>query len=345
MSKSMYGVKPIQIESGPDWATELAPLAPRRLKVIWDISNKCNLRCRMCHFSFDDVFHRQAIYTSPALFERIAASTLPFAHTLVLSAANEPLISPHFVEILRIAARYAIPELLFLTNGQLLSPAVADAILETGVTQVQISIDGATKETYEYIRRGARFERLVQNLEYLSARKRALNRVRPRLQFNLVLMQQNLEELPLFVDLAERLGVEWIAARHLLMMRGLEMEARTLASDADPANHHFRRFFERVEQSKAVTVIGFPDFFNGEPFEGAVLRSPNSMGGPVPIEPQSEKPASRSRPSASPVNRTVGEKILREIRRIPRNIRRAALPASEARPSSQPFKLASLPFG
>src|SRR2546423_860895 len=105
------------------------------------------------------------------------------------------------------------------------------------------------------------------------------------------------------------------------MMRGLEMEAQTLASDRDRANHHFRRFFERVEKSRTVTVIGFPDFFNGQPFEGAACRAPNSTSVPAPPEPQSEKLSPPPRARSISVNRTVGEKILREIRRIPRNIR------------------------
>ncbi|HYJ06754.1 MAG TPA: radical SAM protein [Chthoniobacterales bacterium] len=276
MSKSMFGPKPTSVPGmEKDWARELARYGERTLKVVWDISNKCNLRCRMCHFSFDHVYYQAAHFTSPALFERMAASALPLAHTLILSAANEPLISPHFVDILRIAARYSVPELLFLTNGQLLIPKIADAILETGVTQVQISIDGATKETYEYIRRGAKFDRLVRNLEYLSTRKRQLGRSLPRLQFNVVLMRRNLEELPLFVDLAEKLGVEWIAARHLLMIKGLEMEQETLAHDRAGANLQFRRFFARIERSKTVTVIGFPDFFNDEPLapEAASVRN------------------------------------------------------------------------
>src|SRR6478752_5497538 len=89
MSKSMPGEKPKQPQGAPDWAAELAPFGSRKLKVVWDISNKCNLRCRMCHFSFDEVFHREAHYTAPADFERIAAAALPVAHTLILSAANE----------------------------------------------------------------------------------------------------------------------------------------------------------------------------------------------------------------------------------------------------------------
>lgn len=345
----MYGSLPQTVDGlQNDWATELAPYGERRLKVIWDISNKCNLRCRMCHFSFDDVFYRPANHTSLALFERSAASALPLAHTLILSAGNEPLMSPHFIDILKIAARYSIPEFLFLTNGQLLSAKIADAILETGVTQVQISIDGATKETYEYIRRGAQFDRLIRNLEYLSARKRELGRSSPRLQFNVVLMQRNLEELHLFVDLAEKVGVEWIAARHLLMVKGLEMERETLAHDRERANFHFQRFFQRVEQSKTVTVIGFPDFFDGAqltppaPSEHDTEALGNHLGDqagkdeaiaakpPKPREKQREEPmqmgvrAPKRRGEFRPaVERSIAEKIIREIGRIPRNFRRA----------------------
>jgi MoaA/NifB/PqqE/SkfB family radical SAM enzyme len=349
MSKSMYGSLPQTVDGlQNDWATELAPYGERRLKVIWDISNKCNLRCRMCHFSFDDVFYRPANHTSLALFERSAESALPLAHTLVLSASNEPLMSPHFIDILKIAARYSVPEFLFLTNGQLLSAKIADAILETGVTQVQISIDGATKETYEYIRRGAQFDRLVRNLEYLSARKRELGRSSPRLQFNVVLMQRNLEELHLFVDLAEKVGVEWIAARHLLMVKGLEMEGETLARDRDRANFHFQRFFQRVEQSKTVTVIGFPDFFDGAQLTPAAPSAHdtealgNHLGDragkdeaiaakpPKPRGKQREEPmqvgvgAPKRRGEFRPaVERSIAEKIIREIGRIPRNFQRA----------------------
>jgi len=345
MSKSMHGSPPTHPDGLRDWAAELAPFGKRTLKVIWDISNKCNLRCRMCHFSFDHVFHQEPHHTSPADFERIAASALPLAHTLILSAGNEPLMSPHFIDILKVAARYSVPQLLFLTNGQLLSPAVADAILETGVTQVQISIDGATRETYEYIRRGARFDRLLRNLEYLSARKIQLGRRLPQLQFNVVLMRRNLEELPLFVDLAERLGVEWIAARHLLMMRGLHMEGETLMQERDRANLHFQRFFERVEQSQSVSVIGFPDFFNGQQFVSATNPGQN----PVPIPPPRSKPEDSPRQTHSTqpakVARGVCAKIVREIRRIPRNLRRAVSRETPKVAPPKPKKLAALPFG
>jgi MoaA/NifB/PqqE/SkfB family radical SAM enzyme len=264
MSKSMYGPSPVFRAEGAsvDWAAELAPFTKGKLKVIVDISNKCNLRCRMCHFSFDYIFYRPAQHMPPAMFARMAESLLPQAHTVILSAGNEPLVSPWFSDILKICADYHVANLLFLTNAQLLNERIAETILECGVTQVQVSADGATRETYEYIRRGACFERLLRNLRYLTARKHALGRTLPLLQFNIVLMQRNLEELEAFVDFAEAVGVEWIAARHLLAMHGLNMESESLSNDRERANHYFARFLRRIDQSKTVTVIEFPDFFD-----------------------------------------------------------------------------------
>jgi MoaA/NifB/PqqE/SkfB family radical SAM enzyme len=260
----MYGVPPMAPAEGAlvDWAAELAPFEKHKLKVIVDVSNKCNLRCRMCHFSFDEVFHRPSQHMRPEMFARMAESVLPYAHTVILSAGNEPLASPWFSDILRICSGYDVPNLLFLTNAQLLNERIAETILQCGVTQVQVSADGSTRATYEYIRRGASFERLLQNLKYITARKEALHRTLPQLQFNVVLMQSNLEELENFVDLAEAVGVEWIAARHLLAMHGLNMESESLATDRERANHYFARFLRRVDRSRTVTVIEFPDFFD-----------------------------------------------------------------------------------
>lgn len=325
MSVSMFGPAPRLgcHETEVDWTRTLAPLGPGRLKVIIDVSNKCNLRCQMCHFSFDDVFHQPAHHMRPELFERIAASLLPQAHTLVLSAGNEPLMSPWFPEILRLVAPYKIPAVYFLTNAQLLTPKIAEAVIEAGVTQVQISADGATKETYERIRRGARFETLLRNIQYLTERKRERQRSLPRLQFNVVLMKSNLEELGLFVDLAEQLGVEWIAARHLLQITGLEMEHESLARDRARANRYFKRFLRRAEESATVKVISFPDLFDGErldPTGSVTLPAPAPASNGRSSEAALSYPQSTS--STAQTRRPVTVRILREIRRIPRNVLR-----------------------
>ena len=190
-------------------------LTEGKLKVLLDITNKCNLRCVMCHFSFDRVFYRPAQHLTPEQFLHIADGVFRYAHTVVLSAGSEPTVSPHFERILELASRYPLKGLQFLTNGQRLERRTIEAILDSAVTQIDVSIDGATAPTYERIRRSGKFDRLVGNLRALQAGKLRRGLTRPLMQFNLTLMRSNLHELNAFVDLAESCGVERIGARHL----------------------------------------------------------------------------------------------------------------------------------
>ena len=240
---------------------DFSSLKPGKLKVLMGISNKCNLRCTMCHFSFDRVFYRPADYMSPDEFTRVATEVFPYAHTVVLSAGSEPTLSPHFEAILQIASTWPLQELKFLTNGILFNPGMTAAILQSSVTQIDVSIDGACAATYEKIRRGGRFDRLVRNLERLRDMKKDLGMKTPLVQFNVTLMKSNLAELSEFVDLAEQCGVARMGCRHLMPYEGLDMAGESLFDIQAEANEGFQKFIKRIERSPSVQLITFPDFF------------------------------------------------------------------------------------
>ena len=240
---------------------DLTSLVPGKLKVLVDVSNKCNLRCTMCHFSFDKVFYRPAEHMKPEDFQRIAAEVFPYAHTVVLSAGSEPTVSPYFADILRLASRWPLQELKFLTNATRLTKTLTTTILDSGVTQIDISIDGACAGTYEKIRRGGRFQDVVNNLCRMRDMKRQRGLTVPLMQFNVTLMRSNLLELEQFVELAEQCGVERIGCRHLMPYAGLDVAAESLFDIPREANRAFRCFVKRVERSPAVKLITFPDFF------------------------------------------------------------------------------------
>jgi len=276
----------------------LAPLGPRALTVLFDVSNRCNLRCRMCSFSYDSVFHRRPEHLTPERFGHLAELLFPLAHTVYLSAGSEPLVSPCFLELLEIAKRHAPPAMKMLTNGLLLMPEIAEGLISCGVTEVHVSIDAATPETYRWIRRGGELETLRGNLRDLAARKRAHGSPTPRVQFNVVLMRRNLDELEALVDLALELGVERIACRHLMPYEGLGMEEESTALDKRHANERFLGFLERAAAA-GVQVTSFPDFYrvvDGEPWEPPPSRRvvETELEGPpfghldVPAEPAVE---------------------------------------------------------
>ncbi len=200
----------------------------RFLHLELDITNRCNIRCVMCYHSFESTRKARTVHLSPGDFSRIAASVLPHAYRLSLSLGNEPLMSPHFVGILRIAGEYAVPHVNLFTNGLLIDDEKSDAMIACGVTQVCVSVDGATRATYQAIRRDGDFDRLVSNVERLVARRDAAGRPTPRVRFDMVMMQRNVHEMPDLVRLAARLGADALNFRHIVAFEGLGMERESL---------------------------------------------------------------------------------------------------------------------
>jgi molybdenum cofactor biosynthesis enzyme MoaA len=142
---------------------------PRPLTLLIDVTDRCNLRCVMCHFATVDhisfpPFDVPQGYMPVEQFENVAADFFPHAHRVGLACAAEPLMHPKFAEILDIAGRYDIPELWFPTNLLPLTERVADAVARN-VHTVAVSIDGMRKETYEKIRTGARWDMLMKKLD------------------------------------------------------------------------------------------------------------------------------------------------------------------------------------
>ena len=94
---------------------------------------------------------------------------------LFLSGFGEPLLDNRLPEFIAHARSCGIGNISIVTNGYLLTPKVADSLIEAGLNEIIISIDGFTEETYEKIRVGLKFEKLLENLEGLTSIKNRQN--------------------------------------------------------------------------------------------------------------------------------------------------------------------------
>ncbi|TAF54070.1 MAG: radical SAM/SPASM domain-containing protein [Oscillatoriales cyanobacterium] len=79
-------------------------------------------------------------------------------------------------------------------------------LIDADICELQVSVDGTAKETYEKIRRGGRFEKVVENCRLLNEYCRDTNRKRTRMWT--VVQQDNFSELEQFPVLAADLGFE-----------------------------------------------------------------------------------------------------------------------------------------
>ena len=191
----------------------ILPYGPAR--VILSHDRSCNLSCPSCrrHLIVVDKAKQDELNH---FAEHIVLPLLRNARLVKITGSGDPFGSAHFRHVLKRLNRREFPDLLLeiQTNGQLLDRrAWADLELEGMVESVWISIDAARPATYERLRRGGSFHRLIRNLEFVAGLRRE-GRIRS-FQLDAVVQAANLDELPEIVDLGLRLGADRVSFQRI----------------------------------------------------------------------------------------------------------------------------------
>jgi radical SAM protein with 4Fe4S-binding SPASM domain len=192
------------------------------------------------------------------LFTRLLEQ-FPDLEELQLQGLGEPMMHPRFFDMVECATRRGI-KVGTNTNATLLNADRAERCVTSGLGDIQVSIDGASPETYERIRVRSHFNRVVANVERLVEARRRLQSSTPQIRMVVVAMQENLREFPDLVRLAHRLGINTVFVQHLCHdfgettlpahyrpMRDF-VDAETLTR-SDPAE--VSRFFDEARQTAA----------------------------------------------------------------------------------------------
>jgi len=134
--------------------------------VVVEITNVCNASCTHCPYS---IISKNKDYKPRHMkwetFSKIAEEVSLYDNVIFrLLSDGEPLMHPHFLDMIRFAKKKGINPINFITNGLFLDQEIAVGILEAGVEVVEISLDALTKQTYEKIRRGLSYELVISNV-------------------------------------------------------------------------------------------------------------------------------------------------------------------------------------
>jgi MoaA/NifB/PqqE/SkfB family radical SAM enzyme len=189
-------------------------LGMRHLVIRMDTINLCNLRCKMCYYSSD--YNRKKDEMDLPTFRSIADQVFPKTRFLYLSCATEPTMNKQFAKIVEATGEYGVPFTSFCTNGQLLKADIIQASIGAKISEIIFSVDGATAETYEDIRRGGKWNRLLEKVGLLASMKQQAGSAKPVARINFTCMLRNIHELPAMVHFAADHGVRSLHVRHLL---------------------------------------------------------------------------------------------------------------------------------
>ena len=254
-------------------------LRSRPLEVILDTTERCNLKCKMCYFSAVDrlrfpPYDRDLSRTGMMpleTFGRVAADLFPRAHKVALGCAAEPLVHPKFIDIVREAAGYGVPDLWFPTNLLPLTPPKAEAICEAGVRTVAVSMDGTRAETYEAIRVGATYARFRRVLDLLNDVRRGAS---TRLRLIFVWMRTNRADLADLPRFAEEVGAGELDVRFVAPTAHVTAEDELLDGEDPGALRAELAAAAEDAAARGLKLVSYPDFDDGGPIglRGHLLR-------------------------------------------------------------------------
>lgn len=167
-------------------------------RVTLELTNRCNVSCTFCPRRFmTGPQGDMDIGTATRLIEEMA-NHLPV--TLVPFFRGEPLLHPGWMEILSYAKRKGLGPIQFTTNATLMDRRASEAILDLGLDFISFSVDTTDPVLYEQTRRGAVYEKVLQNILYLvEIREKRGSRI-PEIQVSAVETAMHQQGMDAFVD-------------------------------------------------------------------------------------------------------------------------------------------------
>ncbi|RLI07484.1 hypothetical protein DRO32_03810 [Candidatus Bathyarchaeota archaeon] len=209
-----------------------------------EVTSRCFLDCIMCPLP---LLSRSGEWLPLDLGQEAISSLMEasdLANLIYLSGWGEPLLRPDLPDLVRELGSGGA-EIGFTTNGVLMRPRRARALLEAGLDLVSFSLAGSTEEVHGAVRKGSRLSDITGNIRDLLALRKNMGLDRPRVLILFLMLKENVGELPEMVELAYELGVDGLVATNMTYAATREQEA--LAAFSMGARSPYARHVEEAE--------------------------------------------------------------------------------------------------
>lgn len=181
---------------------------PRKLE--FTLSNRCNLACIQCNGDNSSTIRATREQRPPtpmpyteAFFEQLP----PFLEHLEVASflGGEPFLTPEAKRVWDLLLECPRPPVVRVTTNATVWSAAVERYVTALKMHLAVSIDGATKETYEAIRVGAKFDRVIEIRDRMLAACRNYGGV---FHLNYCLLRENWHEVGPFLRQADELDVD-----------------------------------------------------------------------------------------------------------------------------------------
>jgi MoaA/NifB/PqqE/SkfB family radical SAM enzyme len=217
LRKQAKPVRRLMLATGRD----RSPILPEIVQI--ESTNICNAKCVFCP---RDEMHRRQGVMSWDLYRKIVdeCAELGITHIRVHNY-GEPFIDKRLVEKVRYAKQKGIQEVGMISNGSLITDAVARGMIDAGLDAINISVDASGKEVFESTRLGLKYDKVIANIERLVRIRAELGKRRPKLILSFVRQNNSIDEQA-FIE-------HWRAVADKIHITDLHNWAGTLNRESD----------------------------------------------------------------------------------------------------------------
>jgi len=241
---------------------------PRVIEINAD--NTCNLQCVMCSSTNSSLIakHNNVEIINKyknSSFEKEFDEFIPFLEEIIFSG-GESFLSPLYLRLIKnILSKNPKCLISVNTNGTILTDEIKQ-LMEMGVFHFNISIDSIHKATYEKIRIGANFDKVMENLLYFSDYSKKINKP---ITIPVCPLTLNYRELPEIVEFCNQRSFN-IAFVHVFNAHDVALSSASTEILQDAIHiyeqvilpeHHIiqkqnaRNFLEFIKEMKAILIF------------------------------------------------------------------------------------------
>lgn len=201
--------------------------------VVWNTTNRCNLRCKHCYIDAEDHNYKNELSTEEA--ETFIRDLAQMGAPVLLFSGGEPLMRKDIFELGQLATELGLRAVIS-SNGTLIDDETAKKIKAAGFQYVGISIDGAPETHDDFRNKKGAFDDAMRGV------KACLNNgVKTGLRFTV--NKYNQQDLPEIFEIIKREGIPRFCMYHLVYAgRGEQM------MEMDTSVEETRRILELVTE-------------------------------------------------------------------------------------------------
>ena len=180
--------------------------------LTWELTYGCNLACIHCLSSSG---RRDPRELSTAECKTIIDELQKLQVFYVNIGGGEPTIRPDFFELIEYCVDHGVG-VKFSTNGSQIDPTAAERLSGNDYIDIQISLDGANRETNDAVRGDGSWDMAITAMDNLAAANFG------QFKISVVITRHNVDQLDDFEALAAKYGAELRLTRLRPSGRGAE---------------------------------------------------------------------------------------------------------------------------